>query len=135
VKVSSNAGATGVRFSYIIGSAMENEFVHVETMPFNKWMLHRYGRSYGDRRDTYKRPGDGEQYNAQRADSDMVYCFEYRPSGQALPRQMIRPPPSYKTLLGVTDGPLGERHGEFKKKLATDLYQRFMTECSGVHVG
>merc|ERR1719201_1963187 len=34
VKVSSNSGAVGVRYSFIIGSAVENEFVHVETMPF-----------------------------------------------------------------------------------------------------
>mmetsp|Transcript_64311 Transcript_64311/g.139978 ORF Transcript_64311/g.139978 Transcript_64311/m.139978 type:complete len:555 (-) Transcript_64311:21-1685(-) len=135
VKVSSNSGAVGVRFSYIIDSAAQNEFVHVETMPFLQWGLHRYGRSYGDRRDTYKRPGEGEQYNAQRADSDMVYCFIYRPSGEPLPRQQIRMPPTYKTLLGVTDGPLGERQGEMKKKYATELYKRFMAECSGIHVG
>merc|ERR1712066_1083064 len=40
VKVSSNSGAVGVRFSYIIGSALENEFQHVETMPFLQWQLH-----------------------------------------------------------------------------------------------
>merc|ERR1712066_614412 len=34
VKVSSNSSAVGVRYSYIIGSALENEFTHVETMPF-----------------------------------------------------------------------------------------------------
>lgn len=135
VKVASNAGAVGVRFSYIVGSGVENEFVHVETMPFQQWQLHRYGRSYGDRRDTYKRPGEGEQYNAQRADSDMVYCFVYKPSGAQLPRQQIRMPPTYKTMLGCTDGALGERQGESKKKLATELFKRFMQECSGVHVG
>lgn len=135
VKVASNAGAVGVRFSYIVSSAAENEFEHFETMPFLSWALHRYGRSYGDRRDTYKRPGEGEQYNAQRADSDMVYCFVYRPNGEALPRQTLRLPPTYKTMLGCTDGPLGERQGEAKKKFATELYKRFVTECSGVHVG
>lgn len=45
LKVSSNARATGVRFSYIISSALENEFEHVETFPFLDWPLHRYGRS------------------------------------------------------------------------------------------
>merc|ERR1719221_2230039 len=30
VKVSSNMGAVGVRFSYIIGGALENEFLHTE---------------------------------------------------------------------------------------------------------
>merc|ERR1719498_1760095 len=56
VKVASNQGAVGVRYSYIVGGAIENEFLHVETMPFMEWHLHRYGRSYGDKRDTYKRP-------------------------------------------------------------------------------
>merc|ERR1712060_991915 len=135
VKVTSNSHAVGVRFSYICDSAKENEFMHIETIPFLQWQLHRYGRSYGDRRDTYKRPGEGEQYNAQRADSDMVYCFVYKPTGRTLPRQMIRLPPTYKTMLGCTDGALGERQGESKKKLATELFKRFMNECSGFHVG
>lgn len=125
----------GVRFSYIVESGKQNEFDHVETMAFQQWALHRYARSYGDRRDVYKRPGEGEQYNAQRADSDMVYCFVYRPSGRAIPRQQIRLPPTYKTMLGCMDGALGERQGESKKKLATELFKRFMQECSGVHVG
>merc|ERR1712187_1084270 len=133
--VSSNSSAVGVRFSYIVNSAADNEFVHVETIPFLQWSLHRYGRSYGDRRDVYKRPGEGEQYNSQRADSDMVYCFVYRPSGKPIPRQQIRLPPTYKTMLGCTDGALGERQGESKKKLATELFKRFMQECSGTHVG
>merc|ERR1712217_867082 len=56
VKVASNMGAVGVRYSYIVGSAIENEFIHSETMMFLEWALHRYGRSYGDKRDVYKRP-------------------------------------------------------------------------------
>ena len=72
VQVASNQGAVGVRYSYIICSAAENEFRHVETVPFLQWSLHRYGRSYGDRRDTYRRPDEGEGYNVQRADKDMV---------------------------------------------------------------
>jgi len=135
VKVASNSGAVGVRFSYIVNSAVENEFEHTETMPFLQWILHRYGRSYGDRRDTYKRPGDGEQYNAQRADSDMVYCFTYKPTGKVLGPQPIRIPPTYKTMLDVTDGALGERQGEAKKKLASDLWKRFFSEVSGTHIG
>merc|ERR1711912_146317 len=82
VKVASNSGAVGVRYSYIISSAMENEFVHVETVPFKEWNLHRYLRSYGDKRD------------AQKAESDMVYSFCYAPSGQPLPEQEIRIPPT-----------------------------------------
>merc|ERR1719203_2287647 len=72
VKVSSNSNATGVRYSYIVGGAIENEFAHVETMPFLEWHLHRYGRSYGDKRDVYKRPDakKDESYNAQRANQD-----------------------------------------------------------------
>lgn len=70
--MASNQGAVGVRYSYIICSAAENEFRHVETIPFLQWSLHRYGRSYGDRRDTYRRPDEGEGYNVQRAEKDMV---------------------------------------------------------------
>merc|ERR1719235_630757 len=65
VKVASNMGAVGVRYSYIVDSAVQNEFLHVETVPFLEWHLHRYGRSYGDKRDANKRPGEGENYNAQ----------------------------------------------------------------------
>jgi len=135
VKVSSNRCAVGVRFSYIVGSALDNEFVHTETMPFLQWSLHRYGRSYGDRRDVYKRPGEGAQYDSQRADSDMVYCFEYRPTGNPLPKQRLRLPPTYRVLLHCGDGALGERNGEAKKKYASELYKRFMLECTGTHVG
>jgi hypothetical protein len=71
-QVASNQGAVGVRYSYIICSAVENEFRHIETVPFLQWSLHRYGRSYGDRRDTYRRPDEGEGYNVQRAEKDMV---------------------------------------------------------------
>merc|ERR1719191_2688719 len=107
VKVSSNAGAVGVRYSYIIGSAIENEFLHVETMPFLDWHLHRYGRSYGDRRDAYKRPDaqNNQSYNAQRADTDMVYCFTYAPTGQDIGNQFLRLPPTLKTLKSCKDGP------------------------------
>ena len=38
VKVASNMSAVGVRFSYIIGGAIENEFEHSETMPFQEWL-------------------------------------------------------------------------------------------------
>lgn len=135
VKVASNSGAVGVRFSYITRGASDNEFVHVETLPFLQWHLHRYGRSYGDRRDTYKRPGEGEQYNAQRADSDMVYSFVYRPTGKTLPPQHIRRPPSMKTIMACTDGPFANLQGDGRKRLATELYSRFVTEISGTHVG
>lgn len=137
VKVSSNMGAVGVRYSYIIGSAVENEFQHVETMPFLEWHLHRYGRSYGDKRDVYKRPDatNNQSYNAQRAEADMVYCFRYVPSGEMLPQQHIRPPPSLNTLSMCTDGPFKSLQPEAKKALAQQLHKRFVTEVSGVHVG
>ncbi|CAL1135812.1 unnamed protein product [Cladocopium goreaui] len=105
VKIASNMGAVGVRFSYILGSAEQNEFQHVETLPFLEWSLHRYGRAYGDRRDKKKRPGDGQGYNAQKAESDMVYTFEYRPSGKDLPPQEIKLPPTFQTIIGCNDGP------------------------------
>merc|ERR1719191_203378 len=116
VKVSSNAGAVGVRYSYIIGSAIENEFLHVETMPFLEWHLHRYGRSYGDKRDIYKRPDakNNQSYNAQRADTDMVYCFRYAPTGESLPKQVIRMPPTLKVLKSCSDGPFKHLYGASK---------------------
>lgn len=135
VKVSSNMGAVGVRYSYIIGSAIENEFLHVETVPFLEWHLHRYGRSYGDRRDQYKRPGQGQGYNVQRAEADMLYTFQYSPSGEPLGQQKIRLPPKFGTLTACTDGPFKAMLGESKKKLAMQLYKRFVTEVSGTHVG
>lgn len=135
VKVASNQGAVGVRWSYIVGSAVTNEFVHVETVPFLEWQLHRYGRSYGDRRDSYKRPGEGQGYNVQRAESDMVYTFVYRPSGQELEKQQIRLPPTFKTILACPDGPFQNLQGESRRNLAKQLHKRFIMECSGTHVG
>jgi len=136
-KVASNMGAVGVRYGYIVGGAIENEFAHVETVPFTEWCLHRYGRSYGDRRDTYKRPDavNNQSYNAQRADSDMVYCFKYTPTGKDLPPQQVRLPPTLKTIASCTDGPFKHLQGYGKEKLAKSLHQRFVTEISGVHVG
>eukprot|EP00931_Biecheleriopsis_adriatica_P030468 TRINITY_DN17967_c1_g1_i1.p1 TRINITY_DN17967_c1_g1~~TRINITY_DN17967_c1_g1_i1.p1 ORF type:complete len:513 (-),score=109.57 TRINITY_DN17967_c1_g1_i1:82-1587(-) len=135
VKVASNQGAVGVRFSYIVCSAIENEFAHVETVPFLQWSLHRYGRSYGDRRDAYRRPDQGEGYNVQRAEKDMVYTFVYKPSGASLPPQAIRLPPTFKTIESCPDGPFEGMTGESRRKLAKQLYQRFLSECSGQHVG
>uniref|UniRef100_A0A7S4VZ85 25S rRNA (uridine-N(3))-methyltransferase BMT5-like domain-containing protein n=1 Tax=Alexandrium monilatum TaxID=311494 RepID=A0A7S4VZ85_9DINO len=137
VKVSSNMGAVGVRYSYIVGSALDNEFVHVETMPFLEWHLHRYGRSYGDKRDVYKRPDakNNQSYNAQAADRDMVYCFIYKPSGETLPPQQVRLPPTLKTLTLTVDGPFKHLGEAAKKNLAMQLHKRFVTEVSGTHVG
>lgn len=137
VKVASNMGAVGVRYSYIVGSAIENEFHHDETVPFLEWKLHRYGRSYGDKRDAYKRPDakNNQSYNAQAAERDMVYCFRYQPTGEKLPPQMVRLPPTLKTLQVVTDGPFTHLQGVAKANLAKQLHQRFVTEVSGTHVG
>merc|ERR1712187_42375 len=137
VKVSSNMSAIGVRYSYIVDSARENEFVHTETMPFLEWHLHRYGRSYGDKRDVYKRPDskNNQSYNAQRAEADMVYCFRYAPSGNSLAKQSIRWPPTLKVLMGCTDGPFKHLTGVSKQTLAKQLHKRFVTEVSGTHVG
>merc|ERR1711903_178202 len=100
-------GAVGVRYSYIVTGAQENEFIHVETMPFLEWHLHRYGRSYGDRRDVYKRPDatNNQSYNAQNANADMVYCFCYCPTGDTLGQPNIRTPPTLKVLSASGDGP------------------------------
>merc|ERR1712129_474423 len=98
VKVASNSGATGVRFSDIIGGARGSEFVHDETFPFLEWQLANYRRSYGDRRDATKRPDEGEVYNDQRANTDMVYCFTYRPTGKPLEAAHICCPPTKEEL-------------------------------------
>eukprot|EP00930_Biecheleria_cincta_P069325 TRINITY_DN5707_c0_g1_i1.p1 TRINITY_DN5707_c0_g1~~TRINITY_DN5707_c0_g1_i1.p1 ORF type:complete len:501 (-),score=116.53 TRINITY_DN5707_c0_g1_i1:194-1696(-) len=137
VKVASNAGAVGVRYYYIINSAVENEFEHVETVPFLQWNLHRYGRSYGDKRDVYKRPDakKNESYNAQAAERDMVYCFRYKPSGETLGKQMVRLPPTLKTIMACTDGPFKNLTGPGRQTLAENLHKRFVTEISGTHVG
>mmetsp|Transcript_46308 Transcript_46308/g.83515 ORF Transcript_46308/g.83515 Transcript_46308/m.83515 type:complete len:534 (+) Transcript_46308:41-1642(+) len=135
VKVSSSKGAVGVRYSYIVQSAIENEFVHVETMPFLEWHLHRYGRAYGDKRDVYRRPEEGQGYNVQRAEADMVYSFRYAPTGEVLPPAEIRIPPKFNQLAACGDGAFRNLFGEAKTKLATTLYKRFVTEVSGTHVG
>lgn len=137
VKVSSNMNAVGVRYSYIVEGGLSNEFIHVETVPFTEWHLHRYGRSYGDRRDAYKRPDaqNNQSYNAQRADSDMLYCFVYAPSGETLGKQHIRMPPTLKTIASTTDGPFKNLGPEARKNLASQLKKRFVTEVSGTHVG
>eukprot|EP00931_Biecheleriopsis_adriatica_P084761 TRINITY_DN5877_c0_g1_i1.p1 TRINITY_DN5877_c0_g1~~TRINITY_DN5877_c0_g1_i1.p1 ORF type:complete len:504 (-),score=103.75 TRINITY_DN5877_c0_g1_i1:50-1561(-) len=135
VKVASNMGAVGVRYSYILGSAAQNEFTHVETVPFLEWSLHRYGRAYGDRRDKKKRPGDGQGYNAQKAESDMVYTFEYRPTGRVMPDQEIRLPPTLACIQGCNDGPFKNLDVGSAKVLARQLHERFIKECSGIHVG
>lgn len=137
VKVASNMGAVGVRYSYIVDSASTNEFVHVETVPFLEWHLHRYGRSYGDRRDVYKRPDNvnNQSYNAQRAEADMVYCFCFAPSGNQLESQLIRMPPTMRTLAACPDGPFRSLGPEARKNLASQLRKRFVAEASGVHIG
>ncbi|CAE7279011.1 Ranbp2 [Symbiodinium necroappetens] len=89
----------------------------VETVPFLQWNLHRYGRAYGDRRDSGRRPGKSENYNAQRADRDMVYTFRYKPSGKQLGPQGIRLPPTLSTLEECPDGPFSWQPVETKKQL------------------
>jgi len=137
VKVSSSKGAVGVRYSYIVGGALENEFEHVETMPLLEWCLHRYGRSYGDRRDLYKRPDakNNQSYDAQNQGNDMVYCFRYAPTGKTLGPQEIRLPPSLECLENCDDGAFAKVHGAQKKALAAQLHERFLMEVTGTHVG
>merc|ERR1712151_1041545 len=103
-----------------------------------EWHLHRYGRSYGDRRDAYKRPDEknNQSYNAQAADRDMVYCFCYAPSGEPLKNEkIIVNPPNYKTIVSCQDGPFKNVAGTAKQNLAQQLRKRFVTEASGIHVG
>eukprot|EP00930_Biecheleria_cincta_P021010 TRINITY_DN15660_c0_g2_i1.p1 TRINITY_DN15660_c0_g2~~TRINITY_DN15660_c0_g2_i1.p1 ORF type:complete len:500 (+),score=117.16 TRINITY_DN15660_c0_g2_i1:132-1631(+) len=137
VKVSSNAGATGVKYYYIINSALENEFEHTDTVPFLQWHLHRYGRSYGDRRDINKRPDavKNQAYAAQSGERDMVYCFRYRPTGKKLGKPLVRLPPTLKTILACNDGPMRSLQPAAKRTMAESMYKRFVTEVSGTHVG
>jgi len=81
VKVSSNARAKGVQAQYIIMAAEYSDFMHIETFAFTDWVLRRYHRSYGDKRDEKVRPG-ADSYTSQQAEADMVYCFRYMPTGQ-----------------------------------------------------
>jgi len=135
VKVASNSRATGVRYSDIIEAATANEFQHVETFPFLEWQLRDYRRSYGDRRDKVKRPEDGEVYNAQRASSDMVYCFRFAPSGNALPPPRVVYPPSKLDLFLSSEGRLPERGTVARKRRVEELYELFLSYVEGVHVG
>lgn len=138
VKVSSNKGAVGVRYAYIVGSAIENEFTHVETMPFLEWTLHRYGRSYGDRRDKTKRMDvkNNQSYSAQNANNDMVYCFRYNPSGKQIGKQTIRAPPTLAVLNACKDGAFAKLPSAVARtKLAKELHERFVLEVTGTHVG
>jgi hypothetical protein len=137
VKVASNQGAVGVRYIYIVMGARENEFVHVETVPFLEWKLHKYGRSYGDKRDSHKRPDavNNQSYNSQAAIRDMVYCFRYQPSGNPMKPQPVRLPPTKKTLLACDDGPFRPLAEEQRQVMAGELFDRFVSEISGVHVG
>ena len=41
VEASPNMGAVGVRFSYIVGSTIQNEFVHIEALPLLEGRLRR----------------------------------------------------------------------------------------------
>merc|ERR1712139_99977 len=81
VKVASNARAKGVQAPYIIMAAEYSDFMHIETFAFTDWVLRRYHRSYGDKRDEKTRPG-ADSYTSQQAAADMVYCFRYMPTGQ-----------------------------------------------------
>lgn len=135
VKVASNSGATGVRYSDIITGAQNSEFVHIETIPFLEWQLRNYLRSYGDRRDTGRRPGDGEIYKNQRAHSDMVYVFRYEPSGDNPPKPLIRHPPSKDDLLLSAEGKLRHLNPAAKTQRVEEIYDLFLTYVQGIHVG
>lgn len=136
VKVASNANATGVRFSDIMMAAEMNEFTHVETVPFLEWQLRGYLRSYGDRRDANRRPGDGENYRSQRAHSDMVYSFRFEPTERAPPKPRIRYPPAKHYLLESSEGTFkGCNTKAQRERRIEEIYQLFMSYVQGVHVG
>jgi len=160
VRVASNANATGVRYSDIIGAAAVNEFAHTETFPFCEWQLKCYHRSYGDKRDSLQRPGEETGYRSQNSDKDMVYSFCYAPTGDALLEAPIKMPPSCADLMESTNvcgcgficqysmtkcernahhfKPHGHhRQADDAKKEETirALYDRFLSEINGIHIG
>jgi hypothetical protein len=135
VKVSSNQRAQGVRFSDVIIAAATNEFIHVETVPFNEWMLRNYNRSYGDKRDVTRRLKDGEIYAAQRGNNDMVYCFCYAPSGGTLAKPKVRYPPTKRDLMQANEGSLKGISGDRKRHKVEELTELFLSYVQGIHVG
>lgn len=139
--------------------------MHIETFPFPDWVLRRYHRSYGDKRDEGKRLGANEiAYRSQQADADMVYCFRYVPTGQQENSVPIKQPPTICEFMDnvsccscgyITDkGMVGKKTdstgqsshfkdagqhtnltGKQKRRTVLQLYRRFLTEASGVHIG
>ncbi|CAE6972270.1 Ranbp2 [Symbiodinium natans] len=93
VKVASNSNATG-------------EFLHVETLPLLEWSLRSYHRSYGDRRDSSRRP------------DEKVYAFRYEPSGSIPPKALIRRPPTKDDLfLSPKEGKMPMSAEQKRKRL------------------
>jgi len=136
VKVSSNSNATGVRYTDIICGAKASEFEHTETVPFMEWQLREYLRSYGDKRDVNRRPGDGEIYAQQKGPSDMVYIFKYAPSGAAPPKLTLRYPPAKNDLMvSQAEGNLKNLYGAAREKRVDEIYQLFMSYVNGIHIG
>jgi len=161
VKVASNSGATGVRYTTIIEAAALNEFVHVETVPFLAWQLHKYNRSFGDKRDQKKRLEGESSYTSQRSEKDMVYAFRFAPTGVPPPRAPIKRPPACRDFFAATvacrcgfvcplemkdalqtrqhhfksSGAHAEAEGQERQLVVAELYKRFLSELSGQHVG
>ncbi|CAE7348112.1 unnamed protein product [Symbiodinium natans] len=135
VKVASNCNATGVRYSDIILGAQQSEFIHVETFPFLEWQLRNYRRSYGDRRDKGRRPEDGQNYRAQNAHRDMVYCFRYEPSGDNPPKPTVREPPSKAQLMAASEGKLQKMHRNEREQRVQEIGELFKAYVAGIHIG
>merc|ERR1740121_1173928 len=112
-----------------------SEFKHVETFPFLEWQLRNYMRSYGDKRDVGRRPGDKEGYRSQRGNSDMVYTFKYAPSGETPPKPRIKYPPAKQDLLNSSECRLKEVYGDRKKQMVEEIYQLFLSYVQGIHIG
>eukprot|EP00746_Dinoflagellata_sp_MGD_P150594 gnl/MRDRNA2_/MRDRNA2_82435_c0_seq2.p1 gnl/MRDRNA2_/MRDRNA2_82435_c0~~gnl/MRDRNA2_/MRDRNA2_82435_c0_seq2.p1 ORF type:complete len:620 (-),score=139.63 gnl/MRDRNA2_/MRDRNA2_82435_c0_seq2:39-1808(-) len=159
VKVASNCNATGCRAQDIINAAEYSEFMHVGTFPFTEWILSKYHRSFGDKRDKRKRP-DKEAYKDQQGKSDMVYCFRFSPSGDELPHVPIKQPIKLsefmKSVVACQCGYISQtemRESESakfhfkpsgghavlddtaKREACLKLYKRFLSEATGQHIG
>merc|ERR1740121_1385153 len=158
VKVASNSNATGVRYTTIMEAAALNEFVHMETVPFQEWLLRKYNRSFGDKRDAKKRLEGESSYTSQKSEKDMVYMFSFRPSGVPPPRAPIKRPPACSDFFAATvackcgfvcplemkDGQSSQHHfksggahaeaeGRERKLIVAELYKRFLSELAGEH--
>merc|ERR1712085_110813 len=76
-------------------------------------------------------------YNAQKANTDMVYCFKYEPSDESLKAPQISYPPTKEELFSSDEGRAGRlpTNHTARTKRVEELYDLFLSYVQGVHVG